>query len=268
MLPSQSFARDTTELVDLINAYRSARQTCEGRRTDPAGPLTPNPTLAGARMPSSGRLLDVLKARGYQAASVQAIDVSGPPNAIGVMKFVAQRYCRQVANPQFTEIGVDREGTEWHIILARRLLSPDLGDWQNAGNEVLKLTNAARAEPRTCGTRRLGPAPPLAWNDKLAAAALAQSRDMASRSVLDHVGRGGSHASDRATRAGYAWREIAENVASGQGSPQQVVAGWLSSPTHCANIMNGSITEMGAAYAVNPKSEATIYWTQVFGTPR
>jgi uncharacterized protein YkwD len=25
---------------------------------------------------------------------------------------------------------------------------------------------------------------------------------------------------------------------------------------------------MGAAYAVNPESDALIYWTQVFGTPR
>ena len=58
-----------------------------------------------------------------------------------------------------------------------------------------------------------------------------------------------------------------ENIADGQGSPQQAVSGWLSSPDHCANIMDGKFTAMGAAYAVNPGSDATIYWTQVFGTP-
>ena len=268
LVSSRASAQDTAELINLINAYRAAPQTCEGKRTDPAGMLVPNPILADARIPASGRLLDVLKARGYQAASAQAIDVSGPTNASGVMKFIAQRYCRQITSPQFSEIGVDRAGNDWHIILTRRLLSQDLGDWQSAGNEVLRLTNAARAEPRSCGSERFGAVPALDWNNKLAAAALAHSRDMAARSFLDHVGRGNSHASDRATRAGYAWQEIGENVASGHGSPQQVVSGWLSSPTHCANIMNGRFTEMGAAYVMNPKSDATIYWTQVFGTSR
>jgi uncharacterized protein YkwD len=230
--------------------------------------MVPNPLLVGVRIPASGRLLEVLKARGYQAASAQAIDVSGPTDATAVMKFIEQRYCRHLSNPQFTDIGIGREATAWHIVLARRLLSPNLGDWRRAGDEVLRLANAARAAPHTCGTQRFAPAPPLAWNDKLAAAALAHSRDMASRNFLDHTGQGGSYASDRAARDGYAWQDIGENIAGGQGSPQQVVSGWLSSPTHCATIMNGRFTEMGAAYVVNPDSDATIYWTQVFGKPR
>jgi uncharacterized protein YkwD len=230
--------------------------------------MAPNPLLVGVRIPASGRLLDALKARGYQAASAQAIDVSGPTSAIAVMKFIQQRYCRQLTNPQFTEIGVGREGGEWHIVLTRRLLSPDLGDWQHAGQDVLRLTNAARNEPRTCGAKRFGPAPPLTWNDQLAAAALSHSRDMANRNFLDHTGRDGSRVSDRAAREGFAWQDVGENVAGGQGSPQHVVSGWLSSPTHCANIMNGRFTQMGAAYVVNPASDATIYWTQVFGRPR
>ena len=267
-LPVPASGQDAAELVALINNYRAVSQSCEGKRTAIAGALAPNALLAGVRIPPTGRLLDALKARGYQAASAQATDVSGPTDARGVMRFIEQRYCRQLTNPQFTEIGVGRDGNDWHIVLARQLLSPDLGDWRNAGEEVLKATNAARAEARTCGTQRFGPAPPLAWNDRLAAAALSHSRDMAARSFLDHTGRGNTHASDRATRAGYAWQEVAENVASGHGSPQHVVSGWLSSPTHCANLMSPRFTEMGAAYVVNPKSEATIYWTQVFGTAR
>ena len=39
-----------------------------------------------------------------------------------------------------------------------------------------------------------------------------------------------------------AWSGKAENIAAGQGSPQQVVAGWLASPEHCANVMNGRFT--------------------------
>ncbi len=35
-----------------------------------------------------------------------------------------------------------------------------------------------------------------------------------------------------------------------------------------ANLMNPAFTEMGVAFAVGPRSEMGVYWTQVFGTPR
>ncbi len=44
------------------------------------------------------------------------------------------------------------------------------------------------------------------------------------------------------------------------------MAGWLSSPGHCANIMSADFTEMGAAHAIERSSTSTIYWTQVFGS--
>ena len=46
------------------------------------------------------------------------------------------------------------------------------------------------------------------------------------------------------------------------------VQGWLKSPGHCANIMSPDFSEMGAAFAVNPKSSAGIYWVQVLGAAR
>jgi uncharacterized protein YkwD len=73
---------------------------------------------------------------------------------------------------------------------------------------------------------------------------------------------------DRALQAGYRWRRIAENIAAGQESGDEAVAGWLASPGHCANIMNGRFTEMGAAYAIhNARESPRVYWTQVFGAP-
>jgi len=46
-----------------------------------------------------------------------------------------------------------------------------------------------------------------------------------------------------------------------------VLEGWLASPGHCANLMNPAYTELGAAYAVDPQSDAAIYWTAMFGAP-
>jgi uncharacterized protein YkwD len=57
-------------------------------------------------------------------------------------------------------------------------------------------------------------------------------------------------------------------VAGGQVTAKEVVAGWLSSPHHCANMMNASFTQMAVAYAINPQQEIGIYWAQEFGRPR
>ena len=58
---------------------------------------------------------------------------------------------------------------------------------------------------------------------------------------------------------------VGENIAAGQGEPADVVAGWLASPGHCANIMSPDFAEMGAAYALRPGSTRAIWWTQTFG---
>ena len=109
----------------------------------------------------------------------------------------------------------------------------------------------------------------MTWNGALAEAALVHSTDMAAQHYLNHTGKDGRTAAERAIAAGYRWRTIAENIAAGQDTPEEVVQGWLDSPGHCANIMRDDLTEMGAGYAVNQaRVPARIYWTQVFATPR
>jgi uncharacterized protein YkwD len=86
---------------------------------------------------------------------------------------------------------------------------------------------------------------------------------------MAHTGTDGSEAGTRAARAGYSWRLIGENIAAGQNSAQEAVAGWLESPGHCANLMNPSFTEMGAGYDISrARMPGFAYWTQVFGVPR
>ncbi|MCT4956219.1 CAP domain-containing protein, partial [Pseudomonas aeruginosa] len=72
---------------------------------------------------------------------------------------------------------------------------------------------------------------------------------------------------DRAELAGYSGGLIGENIAAGQDGVDKVVDGWLASPGHCANLMNPGYRELGAAYATDPKSDAGIYWTAMFGSP-
>lgn len=260
-------ADERAALVGLINDYRQTPQQCQGKAFDAAGPLRAEARLERAQVGGSD-LLGALQAVGYQPATVKVISLSGSVSLVSVVKAVTERYCATVLDAQFTDIGVQQAGNSWQIVLARPLLQAGLPASQEAGRAVLQAVNAARAQARRCGTQPVDAAPALRWNDTLAQTALAHSRDMATHNYFSHTARDGSLAGQRATRAGYAWQLVGENIAAGQGSAQQVVDGWLSSPAHCFNVMNAEFSEMGAAYAVDPQSDAGIYWTQMFGTPR
>src|SRR5471030_2018834 len=78
----------------------------------------------------------------------------------------------------------------------------------------------------------------------LARAAHAHSEDMARNNYFGHDSRDGASPSDRVMRAGYDFRGTAENIAAGQMSLEAVMAGWVASPGHCANLMDAGYTEM------------------------
>lgn len=127
--------------------------------------------------------------------------------------------------------------------------------------EMLDAVNAVRAQEQTCGTDRLPPAGPLVWNDRLEAAAERHTADMAAHETFAHRGSDGSEVGERATRAGYSWRLVGENIARFQRTVPEVVADWVESPSHCHALMDPRYAEMGAAVQDR-------YWTQVFGLAR
>ena len=90
---------------------------------------------------------------------------------------------------------------------------------------------------------------------------------MAAWGYMNHTGRDGSSPAQRITRSGYHWREVGENLASGVMTADEVVAGWLGSPEHCANLMDPLYRQMGVGFAVNPHDERGVYWAMEFGTP-
>lgn len=135
--------------------------------------------------------------------------------------------------------------------------------------EVLRLTNAARAQGWNCTTLRVGgPAlPPLKQNATLDVAALAQSAGMAIVGYFDHVSAlDGSTPMRRVQAAGMEPSTAAENIAAGHETPAQVVDGWLRSPGHCRNIM-GTYSLIGLSYVNRPGTTYVRYWTQVFASP-
>ncbi|MCZ0204655.1 CAP domain-containing protein [Streptomyces sp. UMAF16] len=122
------------------------------------------------------------------------------------------------------------------------------------GAEILRLVNAERNK---AGCR------PLTLDPALTKAAQDHSADMAAHQNMSHTGSDGSDPGLRITRAGYTWSSYGENVAYGYTTAEQVMAGWMASPGHRANILNCGFQEIGVGLA-QPGS----YWTQDFGTAR
>ena len=104
---------------------------------------------------------------------------------------------------------------------------------------------------------------------KLSQAAIIHARDMAANGFVDHTGSDESTLQDRVTRTGYPWTLVAENVAAGQKTVQEVVRDWMKSPGHKANILNTEIREIGTAHISVRKSGVgknyNHFWVVVFG---
>jgi len=160
-------------------------------------------------------------------------------------------------------------GTDAPLIAPRSLAAASSDD-----RALLAAVNAARGTGRDCGAAHYPAAAALTWDDRLAGAALSHSRDMAMHGYLGteqdpeaaHLGSDGSTPQTRVTDSGYPWTRSGENVAAGY-SAQTVVAAWLASPGHCANLMNADYTQTGVSELQNPDSRYRTFFTQVFATP-
>jgi uncharacterized protein YkwD len=132
---------------------------------------------------------------------------------------------------------------------------------------VVELVNAARRKGRNCGSAQFAAAPPLIASPELNEAAARHARDMARKKYFEHRGNDGSQPKDRVLRAGYQSRLTGENIAFGPVSAEEVVAGLLASPGHCANIMDSRFQHIGVGLGVG-RGRGQIYWVQTFAAPR
>ncbi|MBL8158076.1 CAP domain-containing protein [bacterium] len=129
--------------------------------------------------------------------------------------------------------------------------------------EILRLTNEERVEQGL---------PALTFDTKLHSIATLHSEDMLANDYFEHEDPDGCSSSCRATNAGYRWRAIGENIYMMSGykidpakMAAQVVAGWMDSPGHRANILGTSFAESGVGVAIKGKD---VYVTAVYGKER
>jgi len=205
---------------------------------------------------------------GYRSVASSSVRLRNVPGDRDVARLVESQFCTQVIDRSLTQIGSYRRGPDVWVIVAAPFSPPAPGDRDRVSRRVLELTNEARAHGRLCGRVAYPAAPPLVLAPTLERPAREHSQDMARHDDLDHVGHDGSSPADRVTRAGYKWRVVGENLASGVMTAEEAVNGWIGSPHHCENLMSPRFSEMAVAYAVNTSSAGGIFWTQLFATPR
>lgn len=254
--------------IAAVNAARSAY--CALPRADQAPLLEKRGLDEIAYLVAHGEPLEQAETRtGYIAARSVFIRISGAANDAALERLIGERFCSQIADPRLRHIGAYGSGrTGLTIVVAQPLTPPPEEDAAVISRLVLALTNQARAHARTCGSQRFPAAAPLSLASALTRAARAHSRDMVARDFFGHTGSDGSTPGERATRAGYRWSMVGENIASGVRTGREAVAGWLASPEHCANIMTAGFSQMGVAFAVDPTNARVIDWTEDFGAPR
>jgi uncharacterized protein YkwD len=274
---------DTALILELFNAYRINGTSCNSSYLEPAPPLEWDERLAATAQlysdalyanrsdPSYARrggfdLGAALEQFGYEFTSIYQGFLSGTggftEEAFVELTMNNPRSCNELMNPDFRDLAVARTD----IFYVQLLAAPKIPHYWNTDSInaglLIELVNLNRSRGARCGSEYFPPAGPVSWNDELAATAQIHSNDMSANSFFSHTGSDNSSLADRAKRVGYAYSTVGENIAMGETQTEElVVEGWMNSPGHCRNIMQGSYTEMGVA-----RSE--IYWTQVFGRPR
>jgi len=95
----------------------------------------------------------------------------------------------------------------------------------------------------------------------LTRAAAAHADDLAGSGRFSHEGSNGSSVGQRVRQQGYKFCFVAENIAKGQGSLQEVLEGWMASPGHRRNILAEQAVEFGLVQGPGN------LWVMVLGRP-
>ncbi len=131
-------------------------------------------------------------------------------------------------------------------------------------------TQAASFQPRPSATaerivqlvnerRAAAKLKPLTVNSVLMTEAQRFSGVQAEMGKISHRGTDGTNAGQRLSKAGYRWAYYGENLAAGQETAEEVVAAWMASPTHRANVLTPKAREIGIGHTFSANDQAGYY---------
>lgn len=133
------------------------------------------------------------------------------------------------------------------------VIAPPVEQWKR---DVLALVNQERAK------NGLGA---LAWGATCENAATVRAREI--MTSYSHTRPDGS-TFDTACAVPASGGKAGENLNAGNAavSPETVVASWMASPEHRANILDPSFKYMAVGFIFDPNSTYKTYWSQFFST--
>lgn len=128
--------------------------------------------------------------------------------------------------------------------------------------EAAKLIQLVNAERAANGLK------PLKENGKLDRGAQWKAEDMDAKQYWAHYSPSGEGVGAWLRKTGYEYHNAGENLAMGFSTNEGVIAGWMNSPTHKANILDPNYTETGIGIKIGTFGGAsTTFITQFFGEP-
>lgn len=90
---------------------------------------------------------------------------------------------------------------------------------------------------------------PLKINTELSKAAQAKANDMTNRNYWSHATPDGQEPWVFIQQANYSYQKAGENLAYGFNTSHNAVIGWMNSPSHRANLLDGAYKEVGFGFA-------------------
>jgi hypothetical protein len=135
------------------------------------------------------------------------------------------------------------------IVVVTALTATALTD---QGHEAVHLANLERQKHGL---------PPLKLAEREDAAARWMAADLARRNVCSHTDSLGRGFGERARQFGIA-SAAGENCAAGHPDAKSVIAGWMKSPGHRANMLKPESVLVGVGYAAGTQGFRH-YWTMV-----
>jgi hypothetical protein len=148
------------------------------------------------------------------------------------------------------------------------LVVPFVPPFNPANNSYLAAVLPAVLDGLTNQNRQLQHLAVLTVNPALNKVAQLKANDMADKGYFAHISPEGKAPWYWFKQVGYKYEYAGENLAVDFTDSQDVDKAWMNSPTHKANILKNSYTEMGTGIATGTyNGNPTVFVAQVFGKP-
>lgn len=144
------------------------------------------------------------------------------------------------------------------LVLVTLMILSILQPWQRliaGGQDVLPYATQMSIDglvQETNERRSAQAQPPLELNAQLTKAAQIKAQDMVERDYWSHNTPDGNAPWEFVNNAGYSYSKAGENLAYGFTDEDDVVGGWMNSPTHRANMLDANYSEVGFGFAESP----------------